>query len=92
VQAQYNLGVEYFQLNRLEEAAAAFARAIELEPGYENAHRALAQLYGRQGNREESVKYLAQARDLEQTARRRTLGRSAMPWATGVPLGEAGKK
>jgi Flp pilus assembly protein TadD len=86
-QAHYNLGVDYLAAGKLGEAGGAFQRSIDLDNKYIRAYRALAQVYKKQGNRAEYIKSLAQARDLEKEAERRELGRSAMPWATGTPLG-----
>lgn len=88
-QARYNLGVEYFQAGQLPQARAVFEQAIGLDAGYSHAYGALGQVCLQQGNRTEAATYLARAKKLEQAARRRRLGQSAMPWATGTPLGDS---
>ncbi|MSR84107.1 MAG: tetratricopeptide repeat protein [Candidatus Latescibacteria bacterium] len=85
-QARYNLGVEYFQAGQLAQARTAFEQAIGLDASYGHAYYALGQVFLKQGKSEEATPYLARAKELEQAAKRRRLGQSAMPWATGTPL------
>ncbi len=87
-QARHNLGVEYFQAGQTENARAAFAAAIDLDPSYAQAHQALGQVYLRQGRQREAAAEAAKAIELQQSSRRRRMGQSAMPWATGTPIGE----
>jgi tetratricopeptide (TPR) repeat protein len=87
-QARYNLGVEYFQAGQVDLAQAAFEAAIDLDADYAHAHQALGQVLLQLGRREEGAFQLAKARELEAAAKRRRLGQSAMPWATGTPLGD----
>ncbi|MSR83394.1 MAG: tetratricopeptide repeat protein [Candidatus Latescibacteria bacterium] len=88
-QARYNLGVEYSQAGQLDQARAAFEQAIGLDAGYGHAYHALGQVCLQQGNRVEAATYLAKAMELEQAAKRRHLAQSAMPWATGTPMGDS---
>jgi tetratricopeptide (TPR) repeat protein len=88
-QARYNLGVEYFQAGQFGLARAAFEAAIGLDPGYGRAHQALGQVFQQLEHQAEAAFHLAKARELDEGARRRRLGQSAMPWATGTPLGDS---
>jgi tetratricopeptide (TPR) repeat protein len=51
---QYRLGVLYYETNEMEKAIRAFERAVEINPGFSNAHLALATLLRGAGRTEEA--------------------------------------
>ncbi len=87
-QAHFNLGVDYFRVGKLLEAERAFKRSIEVDSQYIRAYKALSQVYRKQKNKSEYIRYTTQARELAKAGQRRELSRSAMPWATGTVLAQ----
>jgi protein O-GlcNAc transferase len=53
--AQNDLGCALFGVERLDEAAACFARAVELQPGYANAHFNLGVAHSLRGDYERAL-------------------------------------
>ncbi|HZD40862.1 MAG TPA: tetratricopeptide repeat protein [Terriglobales bacterium] len=51
----YNQGMEFFAQDQLEQAAAAYQRALELDPGYIDALHALAMTYAQQQKLDEAI-------------------------------------
>jgi tetratricopeptide (TPR) repeat protein len=51
----YNLGMELFLQDKLEQAAAAYCRALEEDPLYADALQALAMTYARQEKLDEAI-------------------------------------
>ena len=49
VDCHFNIGIALVQLERFDQAADAFGRALEVNPDYAAAHYGLADVYGRQG-------------------------------------------
>ncbi len=54
-QDHYNEGMELFAQDRLEEAIAAYQRALEDDPGYSDALHALAMTYAHQEKLDEAI-------------------------------------
>ncbi len=52
-----DLGCALFRVERIEEAAGYFAKAIELQPGYANAHFNLGVAYSLRGDNERALAY-----------------------------------
>lgn len=61
----HTLGFLYSKREALEEAIAAFNKALEFDPCYIPAHRALADIYQRQGRSEEAKKHLDLIKELQ---------------------------
>ncbi len=59
----YNLAYVYFLQKRYREAAAAYRRALEIEPGSALAHRELAAVYQALGDRTGARRHLERARE-----------------------------
>ena len=51
----YSQGMEFFAQDRLEEAAAAYRRALEIDPRYAEALHALAMTYAQQQKLDEAI-------------------------------------
>ena len=51
----YNQGMELFAQDKLDEAAAAYQRALEEDPNYPDALHALAMTYAHQGKLDEAI-------------------------------------
>lgn len=60
-QEQYDLGLRYLSEGNYEEAAIAFAAAIEIDPKQHDAYIGLADAYVGIGNYEKAIEVLAQA-------------------------------
>jgi tetratricopeptide (TPR) repeat protein len=60
---RYNLGHCYYDLGRLEDAAAAYEAAIAIRPDYRDAHDSLNRLYWQTGNPRYLASYAAALRD-----------------------------
>ena len=59
--AYSNLGTAYYQLGKLEQARAAYTRAIEIDPGDPLKHRNLADLHRRIGDEAAARREYAEA-------------------------------
>jgi tetratricopeptide (TPR) repeat protein len=55
VELHYLLGREYLKQGRHAETLSAFARAVELDPGYGLVHYSLGAMHHRQGNLEQAI-------------------------------------
>jgi Tfp pilus assembly protein PilF len=62
------MGAVLVRQKQYEEAAAAFRRAVELDPSEPDAHYRLARVYQAMGRAEESKKEFAKVRDLHEKA------------------------
>ncbi|HUK39960.1 MAG TPA: tetratricopeptide repeat protein [Candidatus Acidoferrales bacterium] len=51
----YNEGMEFFAQDKLDEAAAAYQKALEEDPNYVDALLALAMTYGHQNRLDEAI-------------------------------------
>jgi tetratricopeptide (TPR) repeat protein len=51
----YNQGMEFFAQDKLDEAAAAYRRALEEDPNYADALHALAMTYAHQEKLDEAI-------------------------------------
>jgi tetratricopeptide (TPR) repeat protein len=51
----YNQGMEYFAQNQLDEAVAAYERALALDPAYADALHALAMTYAHQEKLDQAI-------------------------------------
>ena len=54
--AELNWGAALLDRGSLDEAAAHFARALEIEPGHEEIHNSLGQLWEARGNPQEAIR------------------------------------
>jgi tetratricopeptide (TPR) repeat protein len=52
---QYNQGMEFFAQNKLDEAAAAYRRALDEDPNYADALHALAMTYAHQEKLDQAI-------------------------------------
>jgi superkiller protein 3 len=62
--APFYQGLHFFQLRRLDEAEAAFRRALELAPDLHSAHLNLALVLQRRGRTEEAARHLERFREI----------------------------
>ncbi len=60
-----NLGLCYYRLNQLSEAAAHFHKALALDAGYARAHFNLGLVYAKQGDDQAAADAFARALDLD---------------------------
>jgi tetratricopeptide (TPR) repeat protein len=51
----YNQGMEFFAQDQLEEAVAAYQRALQIDPRYADALHALAMTYAHQSKLDEAI-------------------------------------
>lgn len=51
----YNQGMEFFAQDQLEEAVAAYLRALDLDPDYADALHALAMIYAHQEKLDQAI-------------------------------------
>lgn len=51
----YNQGMEFFAQDQLDEAVAAYQRALELDPNYADALHALAMTYAQLGRLDDAI-------------------------------------
>ena len=58
LEAHYNLGLIYSNQNKIEEAARAFEKVMEIEPEFEGIYQLLASAYGKLGSMEAAIKTL----------------------------------
>ncbi|MFN0213392.1 MAG: tetratricopeptide repeat protein [Saprospiraceae bacterium] len=56
-EAQYNIGVSYLALNKVEEARIAFEKTLAIDPNYQGALNNLAVTYFREGNSQKALSY-----------------------------------
>jgi Tfp pilus assembly protein PilF len=88
-QAHYNLGVEYMQIRRIDDAETSFERAVEIDSEYGRAYGALAQVARMRGDRSGVAEHMQRAEQLLAANERQQQSLSAMPWATGTPVSGA---
>ena len=55
------MGAALAETGRLDEAAAALSRALEIDPGYSSAHANMALVLERQGKLDEAVTHYSEA-------------------------------
>lgn len=67
--AHFNIGVIHYAAKRLEEARAAFERALEDDPSNPRPARALAELMRREGNVDQAVELLEKTISLQPDAK-----------------------
>ncbi|MAZ49239.1 MAG: hypothetical protein CME65_11815 [Halobacteriovoraceae bacterium] len=60
----YDRAVELFQANYDEKAKEYFERALELDPGFEDAYESLGVLYGRMENFEKAIELMEQLKSI----------------------------
>ena len=89
--AHFNLAVDYVNLGMTAEAIDHLDTAIGLDPDYVKALHFLSQIHKNQGDIDIAIELEDRVEELESTARRRFLGRSAMPWATATPVAPTGQ-
>lgn len=65
-QAYANLGFAYYSAGRLNESLGMYQKALELDQSAPSAHRNIADVYARMGNRREAERYYLQAIDRAQ--------------------------
>ncbi len=80
---EYRKGYGLFNLDDLEAAAAAFARAIEMRPAHAPAHAMLAETLARQGRDEEARPHYEEAARLDPRASYPLLGLGQLALAAG---------
>ena len=61
VQSHYNLGLAYYHNGHIEEAVAAYEKAIQLEPNFADAYGGLAVIYWRRGNLNAAIRHCQKA-------------------------------
>ena len=64
-QGQYNQGLELWYAGKLEEAAAAFRRAIKVKPDYAKAHNNLGAALYHLGKINEAIAHFQRALEIE---------------------------
>jgi Flp pilus assembly protein TadD len=62
----FNLAKTHLKLGQIKEAITEFETTIRLQPDYTDAYRELALIFAGQGSRQESLRCLRKARELEQ--------------------------
>ena len=67
----FNLAKTRLKLGQVKEAITEFETTIRLQPDHTDAYRELAMIFSGQGNRQESLRCLRKARELEQDAAKR---------------------
>jgi Flp pilus assembly protein TadD len=67
----FNLAKTRLKLGQVKEAITEFETTIRLQPDHTDAYRELAMIFSGQGNRQESLRCLRKARDLELDATKR---------------------
>lgn len=75
----YNLGVTYYRLGRLDEAARALEEAVDSGPMAAPALYQLGRVARERGNRQQANAYFRQAADRAQTDKLRRLALAALP-------------
>ncbi len=79
----YNLGLTYHLLNRLQDAASTYIRALNLKPADTKSNMNLGLVYLALGQSDDSIRYLTRATELDPN--------SAVAWSNlGVALDAAG--
>jgi len=61
VQCHYNLGLAYYQGDKIEKAIAAYQTALQLEPNFADAYGGLGVIYWRSGDLAAAIRYCQKA-------------------------------